>query len=379
MTQGIRRYARSVCFVAIGWLFTQPAFADSLNLAWDANAQPVSGYAVYVGVTSGTYTQRFDVGGATTFTFSNATAGQRYCFAVTAYSSVGESAKSAEVCGATNQYPVLSNPGTQSATVGQSVSLQLVGSDPDGQPVTFSATNLPAGLTLSAGTGFVSGTGTTAGTYSVTARVSDGILTASQTFNWTMAAAPAPTPPPPTVPPPDTTAPSVSIMTPTTGTSFATNSSAISLAGTGADNVGVTQVSWVNDRGGNGLASGTANWSIGSVALQGGTNNITVSARDAAGNIGTDSLSVTYTPPVASTSVVLSAQIGGSFRWKRYVTLTWTTAPWSSVNVYRNGSQITRTSNDGSYADSIRSSGTYNYKICDPNGTVCSNTVTIYW
>ncbi|HKE83962.1 MAG TPA: putative Ig domain-containing protein [Vicinamibacterales bacterium] len=362
----------------MGWLFTQPAFADSLNLAWDANVEPVSGYAVYVGVTSGTYTQRFDVGGATSFTFSNATAGQRYCFAVTAYSSAGESAKSAEVCGAGNQYPVLSNPGTQSATVGQSTSLQLVGSDPDGQAVTFSATNLPAGLTLSASTGFISGTGTTAGTFSVTARVSDGILTASQAFNWTMAAAPAP--PPPTVPSPDTTAPSVSIMTPTTGSSFTSTSSAISLAGTGADNVGVTQVSWVNDRGGNGMASGTANWSVGSVALQGGTNNITVSARDAAGNIGTDVLSVTYTPPVASTSVVLSAQIGrDSFRWKRYVSLSWTKAPWSGVYVYRNGSRITRTPNDGSFSDSIRSSGTYNYKICDPNGTVCSNTVTVYW
>ncbi|HEY1308145.1 MAG TPA: putative Ig domain-containing protein [Vicinamibacterales bacterium] len=359
----------------MGWLLTQPAFADSLNLAWDANTDPVSGYAVYVGVTSGTYTQRFDVGGATTFTFSGATAGQRYCFAVAAYSSVGESTKSGEVCGASNRYPALSNPGPQSATVGQSVSLQLVGSDPDGQAVTYSATNLPAGLTLSASTGFISGAGTTAGTYSVNANVSDGILTASQIFNWTMAAAPAP----PTVPPPDTTAPSVNIMTPTTGSSFTSSSPAISLSGTGADNVGVTQVSWVNDRGGNGMASGTANWSIASVALQGGTNNITVSARDAAGNIGTDLLSVTYTPPVVSTSVVLSAEVGGSFRWKRSVSLVWTKAPWSSVYVYRNGLRITRTSNDGSFTDSIRSSGTYNYKICDPSGTVCSNTVTIYW
>jgi len=136
------------------------------------------------------------------------------------------------------------------------------------------------------------------------------------------------------------------------------------------------QVSWVNDRGGSGLASGTANWSIGSVALQGGTNNVTVSARDAAGNIGTDVLSVTYTPPAAP---VLSAEIGGSFKWKRNVSLVWTRTSWSSVNVYRNGSRITRTSNDGTFSDSIRDPGTYNYKICDPNSTVCSNIVTVYY
>src|SRR5262249_14534747 len=153
MAQGILRCARSVAFVAMSWLIAQPAMADSLNVAWDPNADSVSGYAVYVGVTSGTYTQRFDVGGATTFTYTSATAGQRYCFAAAAYSSVGESPKSSEVCGFSNRYPTLTNPGTQSSTVGQSVSLQLSGSDPDGQAVTYTATNLPAGLALGSSTG----------------------------------------------------------------------------------------------------------------------------------------------------------------------------------------------------------------------------------
>ena len=59
--------------------------------------------------------------------------------------------------------------------------------------------------------------------------------------------------------------------------------------------------------------------------------------------------------------------------------MTWTKAPWSSVNVYRNGSRLTRTSNDGTFSDSIRTQGTYTYKVCDPNSTVCSNTVTVYY
>ena len=68
------------------------------------------------------------------------------------------------------------------------VALQLAASDPDGAPLTYSATNLPAGLTVNAATGLIAGTlaSTSAGTYQVTATVSDGTLTASQTFTWTV-------------------------------------------------------------------------------------------------------------------------------------------------------------------------------------------------
>jgi hypothetical protein len=49
------------------------------------------------------------------------------------------------------------------------------------------------------------------------------------------------------------------------------------------------------------------------------------------------------------------------------------------VYVYRNGSRIAKTPNDGSYTDSLRSSGTYSYQICQTNGTACSNTVTVFY
>jgi len=65
------------------------------------------------------------------------------------------------------------------------------------------------------------------------------------------------------------------------------------LGGTASDNVGVTQVIWVNDRGGSGSASGTTNWSVSSIPLAGGTNTITVQARDAAGNLANDVLTIT--------------------------------------------------------------------------------------
>src|SRR5262249_47491931 len=70
-----------------------------------------------------------------------------------------------------------------------SASLQLSGSDPNGDTLTYSASGLPPGLSINASTGLISGTLTTAGTYSVTATVNDGHGgTASQSFTWTVAA-----------------------------------------------------------------------------------------------------------------------------------------------------------------------------------------------
>ena len=43
-----------------------------------------------------------------------------------------------------------------------------------------------------------------------------------------------------------------------------------------------------------GTATGTTSWSVGGITLQSGVNVITVTARDAANNTGTDTLTVTY-------------------------------------------------------------------------------------
>jgi hypothetical protein len=79
------------------------------------------------------------------------------------------------------------------------------------------------------------------------------------------------------------------------------------LSGTASDNVGVTSVTWVNDRGGSGTATldvpgaTTVNWTVSNIALQPGVNNITVTAHDAAGNSSiVDVIQVTLdqTPPI---------------------------------------------------------------------------------
>ncbi|PYN76960.1 MAG: hypothetical protein DMD96_24525 [Candidatus Rokuibacteriota bacterium] len=109
---------------------------------------------------------------------------------------------------------------------------------------------------------------------------------------------------------PDTTAPTVSITTPTSGSTFSTNATPLTLGGSAADNVGVTQVSWTNSQGGSGTASGTTTWSAPGIALQPGSNVLTVTARDAANNIGTKTLTVTYDP--TSPSVSLTAPAAGA-------------------------------------------------------------------
>src|SRR5687767_1163767 len=315
----------AVCLVVLG--ATSRAAAESITLEWYPTGDQV-GYTVHVGVQSGSYTQHFDVGSGTLFTFASANAGQRYCFAVSAYllSSRLEGPNSNEVCGYSNAPPTLVNPGDRTSAVGQPVTLQLEGSDPESQPLTYSATGLPPGLTVMASTGFISGAGTTAGTYSVTARASDGTLTAAQTFTWTMTTAPG-----------DTTRPSAAIATPTTAAMYSTTASTINLTGTAADNVGVTQVTWANDRGGSGLASGTTSWAISSIPLVNGSNIITVTASDGAGNTGIDTLTVTYATTPPPTTVTLTAVRGSS--WKM-VLLTWTNVSWSSVDIYRNNVKI---------------------------------------
>ncbi|HLK76666.1 MAG TPA: putative Ig domain-containing protein [Streptosporangiaceae bacterium] len=82
----------------------------------------------------------------------------------------------------------VTNPGNQTTAVGTAVSLQIHATDSaSGQTLTYSATGLPAGLSINASTGLISGTPTTASTNSVTVTAKDTTnASGSASFTWTI-------------------------------------------------------------------------------------------------------------------------------------------------------------------------------------------------
>ncbi|MER6289651.1 M4 family metallopeptidase [Streptomyces sviceus] len=81
----------------------------------------------------------------------------------------------------------VTNPGSQSAKVGTAVSLQISASSTNSGSLTYAASGLPAGLSISSSTGLISGTPTTAGSYSTTVTVTDSTgATGTASFTWTV-------------------------------------------------------------------------------------------------------------------------------------------------------------------------------------------------
>ena len=103
-----------------------------------------------------------------------------------AWDAISVPAQSADpTCSATGTVTV-SNPGNQSTTTGGSVSLPLSASGGTA-PYTWSATGLPAGLSISSSTGTISGTATTAGTSNVTVTATDSAShSGTASFSWTV-------------------------------------------------------------------------------------------------------------------------------------------------------------------------------------------------
>jgi hypothetical protein len=108
----------------------------------------------------------------------------------------------------------------------------------------------------------------------------------------------------------DTTPPIVTVTSPTSAVTYTATAPSLTLQGTASDNVGVTQVSWSNSRGGSGVASGTSSWTASSIALQVGSNTLTVTARDAAGNAATATLTVTLSDTVPPTAAITAPATG---------------------------------------------------------------------
>ncbi len=78
-------------------------------------------------------------------------------------------------------------PAAQTWTAGSPVNLPIAATDPQGDTLSWTATGLPAGVSIATGTGVVSGTPSAAGSGSATVTARDpGANTGSATFAWTV-------------------------------------------------------------------------------------------------------------------------------------------------------------------------------------------------
>ncbi len=86
-----------------------------------------------------------------------------------------------------NRAPVLGAIGNQTHDENSSVSLSTGATDADGDTLTYTASGLPAGLGINSSTGQITGTVSgSAGAYNVTVTASDGSLSDSEAFTWTV-------------------------------------------------------------------------------------------------------------------------------------------------------------------------------------------------
>ena len=105
-----------------------------------------------------------------------------------AWNAVSVPAQTADPTCASTGGVTVTNPGSRSGTVGTAIASFTLSAGGGTAPYTWSATGLPAGVTIGSTTGTVSGTPTTAGTYNVTATAtgSGGSGSGSTSFTFTI-------------------------------------------------------------------------------------------------------------------------------------------------------------------------------------------------
>jgi hypothetical protein len=93
--------------------------------------------------------------------------------------------------------------------------------------------------------------------------------------------------------------PEVFVTAPTSSPIYTNTTGTLNLSGNADDNLGLVQgavagVTWANNQGGGGNATGTTNWSVNGITLLPGTNILSVTATDTSGNSSNATLTVIY-------------------------------------------------------------------------------------
>ncbi|MBV9607850.1 MAG: putative Ig domain-containing protein, partial [Solirubrobacterales bacterium] len=223
---------------------------------------------------------------------------------------------------ATGNTITVTNPGNQSGTVGAAVSLQIHATDSaSGQALTYTATGLPAGLSINGSTGLISGTPTTAGTSSVSVFVTDPTRAkGSATFTWTINAA----------------ANTVTVTNPGSQTSTAgTAISALQIQAT--DSASGQTLTY----GATGLPAGLTISSSGQITgtpTTAGTSSVTVTATDGTGAKGTATFSWTVNPAAGGCTAAQLLKDPGFESGTSQTAWSWTSTLGTAADIFNSAS-----------------------------------------
>ncbi|MDX1614015.1 MAG: S8 family serine peptidase [Candidatus Promineifilaceae bacterium] len=175
--------------------------------------------------------------------------------------------------------------------------------------------------------------------------------------------------------------PTVSITNPTDG---ATVSGAVSVTSDATDDNGVSQVEFFVDGSSIGIDSDdsdgySASWDT--TAYADGGHTVEAVATDSAGQTASDSVSVTVDNSGGTTYPIDLSVNAYKVRGTQHADLTWSGATSTNVDVYRDGSVVATTANDGAYTDITgqKGGGSATYQVCEAGTTTCSNEVTANW
>ncbi|MGD0603007.1 MAG: phospholipase D-like domain-containing protein [Streptosporangiaceae bacterium] len=218
-----------------------------------------------------------------------------------------ESTFSGDFTGSSTNKVAIINPGPQTTPVGGAVNLQIQAADTATGTLSYSATGLPSGLSISSSTGVISGTASTAGSGSVTVTGKDSSgPSGSATFTWSVGSG---------------TGNTVTVTNP--GSQTGTVGTAVSLQMAATDSASGQTLSYSAAGLPAGLSINSSTGLISGTPTTANTYTVTVTATDTTGADG--STSFTWTIGSGSGGGCTAAQLLGNPGFE-----TGTAAPWTA-------------------------------------------------
>lgn len=155
--------------------------------------------------------------------------------------------------------------------------------------------------------------------------------------------------------------------------SYACTDLSCDLTDNSSDDNGISSHSW--DFGdGNSSTSASPSHTYGAD----GSYTVTLTVTDTVGQSDSSSQTVSVSSGGTGGDLSLSAN-GYKVKGTHTVDLSWSGASSTNIDVYRDGSLIDTTADDGAYTDSTgnKGGGSYTYQVCEEGASTCSDQVTV--